>query len=567
MLAFLKKPRVYITLLIIVFIVLIIFFIAKPTPQSYQTEIVSSSNLKQEISITGQVKAAESVELSFEKTGKIASVPVKVGDQVKKGQLIAAMVSNDLSANYKQAQASLESARANLQNYLSAVKAQEAKLAEYYKGTRPEEIMIAESAVQSANNDLTNTKNKAEADLKQKLESGVNALADAFSTGLNALFTITDMQNTYFYTNDGEGLTLADNKGYAVEILLGGNNAGKFSKEALNSLTGGTKKLISEAEINTSEINIQKAFFSAKDGLQKTKLAINSIPLNKLSSTDLTAVSTARGYLDTAINTLFTAENAISVQKATNQSLINSAEAGLKNASETLNLKRAGFTTEQIGAQEAQVKSAEATVKVQEAQVRYAEANLSSISAQLEKNRLLSPIDGLITDINLKVGEISNLSGYAIKIISSSEYQIEANIAEVDIANINLNDPAIVTLDAYGPDQIYKATVLKIDPAETFIDGVPTYKTTIQFNEKYPNIKSGMTANVDILTEEKNDIIVIPQRAIIRKDGIKTVRLLENEQTIKEVTVTTGITGNDGKIEITEGLKGGETLIISTKTQ
>jgi len=93
------------------------------------------------------------------------------------------------------------------------------------------------------------------------------------------------------------------------------------------------------------------------------------------------------------------------------------------------------------------------------------------------------------------------------------------------------------------------------------VEGVPTYKTTLQFIEEDGRIKSGMTANMDILTEQREKVIAIPQRAVFTKEGKKLVRVLDNSDGISEREVKTGIRGSSGKVEILEGLAEGEKVV------
>jgi RND family efflux transporter MFP subunit len=161
-----------------------------------------------------------------------------------------------------------------------------------------------------------------------------------------------------------------------------------------------------------------------------------------------------------------------------------------------------------------------------------------------------------------KKGEIVAANAPIVSIISSSEFEIESNVPEADIAKLELGDDAEATLDAYGRDVVFSLKVVAIDPVETIIDGVATYKATFQFSEKSELIKSGMTADIDILTDYRQNVIIIPQRALITKNGDKFVRLLQQGET-KESRVKTGLVGSDGNIEITEGLKEGDQIIIS----
>jgi len=190
---------------------------------------------------------------------------------------------------------------------------------------------------------------------------------------------------------------------------------------------------------------------------------------------------------------------------------------------------------------------------------------VQNIKTQLAKTVIFSPINSILTKMEIEVGENASLNVIIISLMSASEFEIEARVAEVDIAKIKINDSAKVTLDAYGSDIIFEAKVVKIDPAETIIEGLPTYKVTLQFIEKDDRLKSGMTADIDILTAQKQEVILIPQRAVISENGDKLVRVLENGNKVKKVIVKTGLRGSSGEIEIVEGLAEGDKVIISIK--
>jgi len=183
-----------------------------------------------------------------------------------------------------------------------------------------------------------------------------------------------------------------------------------------------------------------------------------------------------------------------------------------------------------------------------------------------------------------KVGEIVYPSTSAsdsikqlISIMSEGNFEIKADIPEVDIAKVRIGNEARVTLDAYGSDIEFNAKVLAVDPAETVIEGIPTYKVTLQFNEQDERVKSGMTANVDIMTDKRENVITIPQRAVIGKNGDKVVRLLktvpnpENSdktiEMVEEIPVEVGIRGSDGQIEVLSGLNEGDKIVVSIKNQ
>lgn len=148
-----------------------------------------------------------------------------------------------------------------------------------------------------------------------------------------------------------------------------------------------------------------------------------------------------------------------------------------------------------------------------------------------------------------------------ISIISEDSYEVEIFIPEVDIAKVSVDDTAEITLDAYTNDDIFNAIVISIDPAETVIEGVSTYKVVLSFvDSKDERIRSGMTADTVIFTDEKKDVLAVPTRAVITENGQKYIRTLDGGE-IKKIPINTGMRSSDGRIEIIEGLDGGETII------
>ncbi|MFH0988268.1 MAG: HlyD family secretion protein, partial [Parcubacteria group bacterium] len=137
------------------------------------------------------------------------------------------------------------------------------------------------------------------------------------------------------------------------------------------------------------------------------------------------------------------------------------------------------------------------------------------------------------------------------------------NLAEVDIANIKIGNTANVTLDAFGPDRKFSASVVQVNPAETVVEGLPTYKITLMFSQQYSDIKSGLTANLDILTAQKSQVLVVPQRAVIAQDGKKFVQLLNTDNTSTQTEITTGLRGVDGNVEIVNGLIEGQKIVAN----
>ncbi len=508
MLKFFKRP-LGITLIIIVLAGIGIYFLFfRKSASLPETILAKRGTVVQEVSVTGQIKPAEEVSLAFEQSGKVATVGANVGDRVNQGQIIVRLESGELVGQLKEMEASVET--------------QKAKLDELKKGTRPEEIKLYEA--KAAN---------AEVSLKESRQNLIDKLKDAYTKSDDAIRGKIDQ---LFDNPRGASPTLKFSAADEINI-----ENGRMSVESvLNLWNFSLDQLTAASDLDFYANEAGKNLNQVKSFLDDVALAVNNLTSSvSLSQTTIdswkTDVSTVRTNVYTAITNLTTAKEKFKT-----------AETSLSVAENELVLKKAGSTAEQIAAQVAQLKQAEAKVQ--------------TTQAQIAKNLLVSPIGGIVTKQDAKVGEIVSANENVVSVISGANFEIEANIPEADIAKVAVGDNASLTLDAYGEAVVFNAKVVKIDPAETVIEGVATYKTTLQFEHEDGRIKSGMTANVDIIAGRRENVIILPQRAVVNKNGEQFVRVLEGKET-KEYLVKTGLRGSDGNIEIIEGLKEGDQVI------
>jgi HlyD family secretion protein len=569
---FLKRFK-YLIIIAVIVLGAILYFSFKPGEAPRVDTIVAEKvDLIQEVSVVGNVKPAKSVDLAFEVGGKVKIVNADVGAEVKKDQVLAELDNSDAQTEVTQANAQVSSARATLEQYRAVLAADQAKLDEMKSGTRPEEIKIAQtkidntkSALENAKIDLENEKQEAQTDLANLYDDVVNILNDAYTKSddavnkqLNDLFSEATNPEFSFEPNNSQlevdSLTARRGSIDALAVL----------RSKIDSLEGSSNSEFDEAlSVGEVELSIVRNFLNLISDILKGDTNLSSTNL----ATYRTNLNTARTNVNTALTNISNQQQLISTQKNTNQDSINTAESivdtkefDLQTAEDELALKLAGYTKEQISAQEAKVLQARANIKSQEAMINQKIANVEKAKVQLEKTIIKSPIDGVVTRQDAKEGEIVNAQTPMVAVISAAEFELETNIPEVDISKIKIGNIASITLDAYGEDEKFEAVVMMIDPAEETIEGVSTYKVTLQFVEANGRIRSGMTADIEILTNEKENIIAIPQRAIINKSGKKIVRIIKNGS-VEEVEVKTGMRGSDGRIEIISGISEGQTVV------
>jgi len=199
-----------------------------------------------------------------------------------------------------------------------------------------------------------------------------------------------------------------------------------------------------------------------------------------------------------------------------------------------------------------------------EAQIDEAGAALALAQEEYNKTIITAPFDGQVTDINYEIGEQVALSTAAIGMLAMNEFQIVTDIDEADIIKLTLDDPVEVTFDAFGDDMVFDARVAKINPAEKSIEGVVYYEVTIFLNEPVEQIRSGMSADITIITEQIEDAVLIPSRAVLTENFEKYTRVYDGEE-VRQRMLEIGIRGDAGKTQVINGVNEGEEVVITIR--
>ena len=188
-----------------------------------------------------------------------------------------------------------------------------------------------------------------------------------------------------------------------------------------------------------------------------------------------------------------------------------------------------------------------------------------SILAIAEGEYIVAPISGTITQFDAKIGQLATPNVTLVSIMGSGGYEIAAGVSETDIGKISIGDKVSMTLDAFQNEN-FTGSVFYIAPAETNKQGVITYQIKISFDKIDPRLKSGLTANIDIQTKHKDNVLILPQYAILQNDQGTFVETLENNK-IKQNPVVLGIEDQKGNVEVVSGVTENEQVLnIGLKT-
>lgn len=202
------------------------------------------------------------------------------------------------------------------------------------------------------------------------------------------------------------------------------------------------------------------------------------------------------------------------------------------------------------------------SVKLLELQVDMAQANLDAARINLEKASIVAPFDGIVTQVNITPGkEVTSmtLSNPAISMVDTSEILMRGFVDEMDIASVEVGQEATIVLDAL-PSKEVKGKVTFISPVGKVQAGVVVYDTTITLDNPDNELRDGMSATAEIVVERRDNVLLIPNKAI--RGGLEKpmVLVLRNGHP-QEQAVVLGL--SDGvNTEVLSGLQEGEQVVL-----
>jgi HlyD family secretion protein len=509
--SFLSRHKTYVAFLFVV-VSAIVFYALFSRPQvDQETYTVTSGPIKQYVRVSGQVEASNDANLSFQTSGAVSFVGVKTGDKVDQGKVLMTLEAGDAQSSLLQAQANLSSTQA--------------VLAQLRQGARKEELAYKEQLVENAKNSLAEAYNT----LPDAIQNVDSSTADVVKNKFSALFITNNSKYLLSFSSCDQRLQSdIEEKRTALETTLA-----DFQKKS-SVITA----------ISSTE-NIDATFEQAYQAALLTNDLVNSVSNLLLLSCSLsnTSLNAHRATLSGVKATMTALFSDITVKR----SLLLSSKNALNQSKRDLELTKAGTDPYKIQAQRAAVEQAQAQV--------------SQAKTNLNKTILTAPFSGVISSVNATVGETLSVGKVAVSMLSVEGLQIEAKVPEVDIVKVKVGSIVEVTLDAYGQALKFPATITRINPTATTEGSVPIYKVIVTFTGTDERIKEGMTTNVNIVTEDKPNVVLLPSQYVRTITSTKgQVTVIKEGQSIPK-TITIGIRGSDGLLEIKDGLFEGEEIV------
>jgi HlyD family secretion protein len=473
----------------------------KAATSPQNTATVQRGNLTATVNAAGNITARQQVTLNFGQSGTVEKVNVKAGDRVKAGQVLGELDLNDL-------QLQLENARVNL-------KIAQNKLAQTKTPSTEQDIANARArleSVQASYNKLAAGPTKSELTAAQAAVASAQAAYDAAVKSAAASGSTIDAATAQYQ----KALAALQQAQAAYDrVATAPNIAARQESVTLQSAT--------------IDYNQAKANYEASQA---------------------TSGSDAKSKVAQALSQLQQAQANLAKLQANENDLI-SSKAQVTQAQNDLDKILAGPDA--------------ATLDIAQQQVTQAEIAVRQAENKLKQARIIAPFDGTVTAVNIVAGQAGPTSGAtgAITLADLDNLEIIVNMAEVDVSKIREKQVAQISLDAL-PNVNLDGEVILVAPAGVQTQGVVNYPVTIAIKKPSAGVKTGMTANVNIVTDQRNDVLMVPNRAIRNVGRQKMVTVLFEGRSL-DAPVVTGMSG-DSQTEIVSGLNEGDVVVVGTTT-
>ena len=507
-----KHKKLFIVGLIIICIIL--YQVLKPKEvekENLETESIEKRTISTSVAATGVIKTSNTKNVVSTLTGfKIKTINVKEGQKISIGDIICTFDTSDIQDNLNIAQASLsiskqqsnlgiQSAQRNLND---AITNKDTQIT-----ITQSEVDTALASYQEAETQLANAKNV--------LNTNKSSLDKYIQIYKNAENNFNSVQKEY---------NLKENKYNELD------NECTAQQAYISTLAPESTEY---NEANLKLINLEKEMNIAKSDFLNYKSIYNSAlttftPIKNNYQNLVQSVTTAEENVNTLQGTVNTLKQAYDKTVQAHNSAITAADTTIASMQE--NLRNSEL-------------SASLNAKTQESQVK-------TYENQLENGVIKSTVNGVVTSVSAKVGDI--YTGEAIAVIEGSEELIiESEIDEYDIADIDVGMEVLIKTDATRDEEL-KGVVVYTAPSATesqtasitgTAENTATYNVKIQLNSVNDRLRLGMNAKLSIITAKKENVWTVPYDAVYeRTDGTKYIEILKNKDTQEkeELDVKTG---------------------------
>ncbi|HVW66696.1 MAG TPA: efflux RND transporter periplasmic adaptor subunit [Candidatus Peribacteraceae bacterium] len=576
---------------------------------------VARRTITSSINATGNVTFSNEQQMQFNQKGTVTAVNFKVGDAVKKGDVIAKLDDASVQAQIRQQQLSISAAELQLkqleadkngqiqsaQNSLTQSQQQLTQAQNNLAVTQqklPSDLASAQRAVQEKQTALT----QAQLNLTKAKSSEILTLATTAQTSLSTSDKLLDsfysiltrgtaarptqgnydltidnllyndpnlartVKNDYLnainaanamHQNYGSSLATQQDPETLVKALADADTLAKdiymLGEDTYSMMQGATVDTsnFTASDVNTSRSTVSGNISSASSLVSQVETA----------QADLAATSSNGGIpsvtLKAAEDAVTTAQNDLTTAQENLKELQTSNPATLTQQQQAVDQAQNAYKAQQLNANSTNT-DLDVQIALKQNAIAQSVTSLQSTEKSLENYELVAPFDGTISHLDYKVGDNLLDTGNTtemLEIQNTGTTVVTVPLDQVDVVNVKAGMPAIIAFDAI-PGKTFQGSVDSIDSTPVQQSGVVSYNVAIKLpTPDNMTILSGMTATVTITTASAQNVLAVPNLALQWNGSNASVRLSSGQL----VPVKTGAT--DGQYtEITSGLTEGQQI-------
>jgi len=514
---------------------------AKSQTQYIQTN-VKRGDIRVTISGTGPVASVNGVMVKSNQTGIIKQLMAQDGDKVKAGQIVVMLDNDNLEASLKQAEVDLLNTQASLNNLLNpqatAVRAQQLKVENARLTLKQRQQDMANLVVKSPRSGLVSSIKVTEGS-----DVADNTLLISLYDDVAPTFTVSLSQQVAALVKVGDRVTVnltglqsvegtIQPAGAAATPTSGNRDANVPIAIALPSLESVRPGMVGQAVFTLPDLSyVVQANGSVDNRLVDAR--------SQVAGT-ISTIAFKEGHRVKAGDVLVQLTNdtlALQLEQAAND--LKTQEQALSNLLDP-------------------TKDPNSQVTSLRAKIDQAQITLSTRTSDAEDLKVKAPVAGQISSLTLRVGDRVTANQNLFRVADYSAMQITISVDELDVAKAKVGQRATVTLDAL-PGRQFTGKVAKINPEGVFRNDIATFEVTIQV-ENPKDLMAGMNSTVNVVVEERTNVLWLPAQAVQVRQGKAIVQVLEGKDTVVQKEIQVGLRTSQ-QVEITGGLNEGDQVI------
>tara|TARA_B100000029_G_C17599112_1_gene965180 strand:- start:1645 stop:3294 length:1650 start_codon:yes stop_codon:yes gene_type:complete len=481
------------------------------TSKPVEVAVAKTDEIRSELNLSGTIMPNAKVSIFSKMAGQIVKMPVEVGQQVNKGDLLAVIEHEELLLNKRQAQAAYRSAEAAYNQVQKLARIQ-------IEG----QVAQAQASVSAAETSLQQVKDLSETRAKSQIQQAESGLAS--------------LQANLEKIKRGARAEDRQQAQAAVDQAKASLSNAKSNFERLQQLFEDGAISLQSFESSQTQLDISKAQYQM--ALEQQKLIEKGAQVEDIQSMEA-QVEQAKAALSLAQVSSQTKswEKDIALSK----SQVEAAKAGLRTAQSSL-----------------EAKSWEVEIIAAETQMIRAQTTLNLVNKQLSDSSIEATITGVISARNFDLGSMAVPNVALFEIVQMEQLKVIINVIESDLAKISLGREVTINVDVSNIDIF--GEIIRISPTLDLVSRSASVE--IKVDNTIGQLKPGMFAKVNIPVEVRENVVLIPRSALIGSQKEQSsVFVVDENNTGQRRQVKLGL--SQGDIVEVDGIDDGDRVIVA----